>query len=309
MKNNVHTKEKGNMVSVHFDSLMEFMDYVNTDGISDLDMRQDAQYNMTTRKNEDRGDWYGNTNETAKDVMNHALLGDSELYTSLQSKINIIDKRIREVPLDYENQVLRVKRKKVRADFGDELDIHKVYQGQCDTAWTTTKRFEVDSKVHLINIVVDISGHCGIKVKDSLWRAAVAVKLTDQLIKAGKSVKLSVGAITQDTWRGKSGLLTSTIAIKNYNENLSLERVAAMSNVSFFRTALFATMSVPEYPLLGSKGRPVSITEKNMPLHLKEDIDAGHAKYVVIGRANSEESALYAMDNIYKQIEQFSKGE
>ena len=299
-------KENDQQVSVYFDSLLELMDYAPPSANS----ARFAAYVGKDRTHEEfyghGRDWYGSTNRTSEDVLNHALLGDEELYENLKSKIEQLNEAVGRYTTDYTQHIRKVQRKKFRTDFGDEVDIHKVYQGQCDKAWTQTKRIEVDQTHHLVTILVDYCGHCGEKVEDTLWRAAVATKLVDDLVSAGKSVKLMCGSVARQAMNGSSKLLCTSIVIKNYNEGMSLARVAAMTHLGFFRSAGFAMLAAQHRKCAYNLGYPQDLKEANMPIHLKEDVEAGHTKYVPVGRISSLGQAINGLKQAYEIMRSFN---
>lgn len=295
-------RENEKQVSVYFDSLLELMDYTPPD-INQK--RFDDYIGKSHHPGYDRK-WYGPTNKTSKDVINHALLGDEELYQNLQSKINELDRAVGKYTTDYTQNIKKAQRKKYRSDFGDEIDIHKVYQGQCNVAWTKTKRVEVDQAHHLVSILVDYVGSSGENANDSLWRAAVAVKLVDDLLTAGKSVKLLCGSVCASAMEGSSKNLVTSVVIKNYNEHLSMPRLAAMTHLGFFRTAGFAMMCAQHRKAGYSLGYPQNLTYDNMPIHLKDDVEAGHTKYIPVGRISSLSSAIAGLNKAYELLRSFS---
>lgn len=304
MKDKPQIKENNSQISVHFESLLELMDYVPFE----INSRRFLEY-MGRQSYDTYGgnkNWYGATNHNAKDTLNHALIGDEVLYNSLKNKIGLLDREVGTYTKDYQQQIQMSRRKKFKSDFGDEMDIHKVYQGQCNIAWTKTKRVEVNQVKHLVTILVDYVGNCDESVDDTLWRAAVAVKLVDDLTKAGKSVKLVCGSVSSNSMVGISKLLSTSVVIKKFNERLSLSRLSAMTHLGFFRSAGFAMLCAQNNKMTVGLGHACDLSYSNMPIHLKEEVDAGHVKFINIGRISSLRQATKGLENAYKQMKSFS---
>jgi len=289
--------ERKKMISVQFDNILELMDYKPTLNLKDF------EYSMDGRTSYDK---FGSTNVTAKDVINHALLGDSKLYENqLKNKVRWLDTESGYYTTDYQQQIKVVKRKVKYTDFGDEIDIHKVYRGEIGTAWRKTERVEIDSKLHLVTLLVDIGGHWGQDADDSLWRASVVVKIVRDLENAGKSVRVVVGTVSENVTRSNKMVATS-IVVKEYNASLPLERLAAMCNLGFRRTAGFACNYCVEEELHDGLGQPTNISHSNLPWQLKDEEDAGHTKFVIIGRASSSYQAKDKLQEAYDQMKSFS---
>lgn len=300
-ENRKEVEENKGMVSVHFDSITDFMECKPP-------AKHQERFDEHTKNRTDRnGSWFGKGNKKASDVINKALLGDPYLYGALSSYIAELDKLTGYYTKDYEQVIEKVKRVHKRDFFGDELDIHKVYQGQLDTAWHRTERVEVASKFHLVTLLIDVGGHSGQNAIDSIWRAAIVVKLVRELEQAGKAVRIVSGFAVEGAIKANNKLLTATITIKDYNQTLTLERLAAMSHFGFMRTFCFGAFYYQEYPLYGSLGRPIDMTSKHVPIQLQKEVDAGHTKYVYIGRAMDSSSALKFLKHGYEQMEEFSK--
>jgi hypothetical protein len=291
-------KENKRMVSVHFDSILEVLDYQ----CETKNKRRFDEYigNVSTYR---RGaDWYGKTNREAKDVVNHALGGDQELCRDLLEKISSFEESIGANRANYVGKVEVQKRKRVNGDFGNEIDIHKVYQGNVGTAWTDMVR-EVKDSVHpLVTLVIDVVGHSGESCNASFWRAAVALHVTQELIAAGKSVKIIAAECSVNSMFRDSRKLSTSITVKEFNQPVSIERIAAMTHLGFFRTFNFAAKQVQEAECRGNLGQPTDLNDKNVSLHIQEEIAEGHTKLLHIPRVNNLRGAEKALKSVYNQI-------
>lgn len=292
-------KENGQMVSVQFDSITDLME-VN----SDLFPHENSiSIGKIINGTDERRNWYGSY-LNSKQVLNSALLGDKVLYEKhLKSKVAVLKEG---ECSSSEQSIKSIKRKTVYGSMGDELDIHKIYQGRADTAWRKTKRVEVAQKFHLVTILIDYGGCSSERVSDSLWRSAVAIKIYEELLKAGKSVRIVSGSLVGEGMIGTKKLLSTTIGIKRYNEQLSVERLAAMTNISFYRSAGFIAMYSQKRNTTDYLGRPMQLTE-NLSLQLQEEENMGHTKFVRIGRVSSRREAMHSVEQCYQQMEEFTK--
>lgn len=293
------TKESASMVSVHFEGVTELLDFTPPEN-----QKKNFYANLKTRRR--KASWYGRGNSVASEVIDKALLGDPYLYGLLSAHIAELDKLTGYHTRDYTQVIQQVKRRKIKDAYGDELDIHKVYQGRMDTAWTRTERIEVGSKQHLVTLLIDLGGHAGQNAADSVWRAAIAVKLVRELEQAGKSVRIVAGLASRGAFKWEDKTLTATINLKVYNQQITLERLAAMSHFGFMRTFCFAGFYAQKHALHGHLGAPVSL-QKSIPIQLQKEIDKGHTKFVYIGQAMNSSSALTHLKKAYEQMEDFAK--
>jgi len=291
-------QENDKMVSVHFDSILDVLDYTPPQKHKKL-----FEQCVKTEKKSPR--WFGLGNYVAHQVIDKALLGDKDLYNILERYISRLDDITGYRTKEYKHTIDQVKRVKLKSSFGDELDIHKVYQGQCDTAWSRTKRIEVASKLHLVTLLIDLGGNSNQNAEDSIWRAAVAVRLMEELESAGKSVRIVSGVLAHRAFSNIGKSLTASITIKEYNQALSLERLAAMTHLGFMRTFCFGCFYSQKHNLRASLGT-AGILNSEKPIQLQEEIDKGHTKYVYLSRAMDVNTAKDSLKNAYRQMEEFS---
>lgn len=293
--------ENSSTVSVHFNGVVELLEYDAG--------KQKAEYKKYLHDNDMGSGWFGYKNNTANDVTTKALLGDAYLFEKLKEHIAELDKLTGYYTTAYEQVLQTSKRRRFRGPAGDELDIHKVYQGRLDTAWSKTERIEVGQKQHLVTLLIDLGGNCAQDVAASLWRAAIVIKLARELELAGKAVKIVTGiaarsAFVESDVRRK--ILTSTIVVKDFNQPIVLPRLAAMTHFGFMRTFCFAAFHLQPHKLSSGLGRPVDMVGSNMPIQLQEEIDMGITKFVYIGRAMDSSSAFYHLKHAYTQMQEFA---
>lgn len=291
-------KETDKQVSVHFDSIPEFMEYKLPAGSTNIEF-----WRRFTNRN-DRHDrrWIGKTNKTVGDVIDHALAGDDEMEKTLEEITRQFRESIGADRLDFAQPITKRKRKATMSDFGDELDIHKVYQGKCDVAWRSMRRIETDNIHPLVTLVVDVVGNAHENCDSSLWGAALAMFVAEELRKAGKAVKIVVAEAGVSAMTRNNKILTTSIVIKHFNENVPAKRIAAMTHFGFFRVFNFAMMAVQDNKLHYGLGTSTSMKEQHYPIHLKEEAATGAVKFVNVGRVRNLAQAKQGLKNIYHQI-------
>lgn len=163
-------------------------------------------------------------------------------------------KRIEEVPVGELPEPTSIRRRRVRADQGDEIDMQAVYRGDLSRAWSRTKR-QNRTSVRSICLVIDLAGNAGVTSDQLFWRGASGLRLADELTKAGYSVAIygAAGAAGVDSEEREN--LTQFVEIKGEDSPLDMDRLAALTGLSgFFRTSLFSGI----YWACDQLGKPAS---------------------------------------------------
>jgi hypothetical protein len=278
---NFMTDEK--LVSVHFDSIVDYIEAKPSPENAEL------YKSLSNRSVSDarvfRG-WFGPNASTYQEVTNLGLVGDKDLFQSLQDKVDKLRESLGMHRRDYSAAIKQVRRVRERAAQGDELDIHSVYQGRLDVAWGRTKRIEMDHETKLVTLLIDNEDNANVNAEDTLWRSAVAVLLTEELEAAGKSVRIITYGASSGAFLGTRKNCTVTITIKDYNSSLSLDRLAAMTHIGFGRGPGFVAMTMQPYKVHRHLGGSVSYSDRLIPLQIRPEIDKGHTKVVYLGKAN-----------------------
>lgn len=148
-------------------------------------------------------------------------------------------KRIEEVPVGELPEPTSIRRRRVRADQGDEIDMQAVYRGDLSRAWSRTKR-QNRTSVRSVSIVIDLAGNANVTSDQLFWRGASGLRLAEELMKAGYSVAIygAAGAAGVDSEGRES--LTQFVEIKGEDSPLDMDRLAALTGLSgFFRTSMF----------------------------------------------------------------------
>lgn len=290
-------KENEKMVSVHFDSILEIIEGDFSKRDNAYDIKNKLTGSVPSRK-------YGITNKTREDVIRHALIGDSVLLKDLEKKIEILNQVTGKNTMDYEQKIKSARRKRVFAEQGDELDIEKVYNGELDTCWSKTVKIEFDSAHRFVTLFIENGANWREDVTSSFWRSAIAVFLTRELERAGKSVRIVVGSTGQNSFVQNRKLLSTSVTVKEYNQRVSLERVASMTHLGFFRTVGFAMINIPNYKIAEGLGSHKDIDAESFPLQLQEQVKQGHTRLVHIKPITRQAEAISALKYAYEQLKQ-----
>ena len=277
------------MVSVHLDSVVE----VGDGNCPSKSKKNRTLYRGFMKMEENKDSWFGPTCNSFKEIMNMCMSGDHSLYKEhLLPKI----KELEDVKVeDSLHQTRAVKRRKIKCSLGDEIDIHKVYQGNLENAWTKSIRDEFDSKHHLVTFFVNYGGNSSESAVSSLWGAATLVKLCQESLRAGKSVQIICASISIGSFKKSDKLLSESICIKRYNENLNIERIAATSHLGAFRSIGFSSRCCADLDLQDSLGASREFTDSTLPLHLQEEIKLGHTRLIQVPAIRNAQQARDAI--------------
>lgn len=288
--------QKDNVYSVRFESLADLLAHEPT-----LEANKKALYNL-------RYQWSRRFIGTsvagaagAAEVINNAVYGSDKLLNELEKRRKLLKRHDTTAQFEF-STITKRKRKRVKRGQGDELDIHAVYQGQLDRAWSTREHVEIETNANLYTVFIDVGGLANVDFNDSLWRGVAAYKITDDLIKAGKSVRVVVGAAAKGVIVGShNAIVTTDIIVKNYNEPLSMERLAAMSNIGFHRVFNFKARCFCESRISTLFGFTNDYLRNSGPIEdtgVKQDV----SKYIYIDRSTSLHNAVNNLERIYKKI-------
>lgn len=282
--------EDESLISVHFDDILDYM--------SAEPHKINSKLHTSLQANA-HGNWFGPSARTANEVTNLGLVGDKDLFSSLDDKVSELRKALGTYNNDYSATIKESRRVRSRSSQGDELDIHSIYQGRLDTAWSTTTREVFDKETKLVTLLIDNEDSANCSAQDSLWRAAAAVVVADELERAGKSVRIITYGGTRFSIEAKPKTnFTVTITIKQFNSSLSLDRLAAMTHIGFGRGPGFLAMCMQPNLVRSGLGMSVPYSDKLIPLQMRGDIERGIAKVMYLGKANNKDQAIGIVDRV-----------
>lgn len=240
----------------------------------------------------ERRGWYGGPtdgNEARLKILN----GWPELLERLRPMVAQLDANEHVTP----HRATVRRRKTVRGDHGDFIDMHRVYAGQLDTAWTRPKRQNLvgmtDRKATLV-VNVSLSAHTNFD--ETLWRAATALKISDMLTGSGRSVEIFVGCAGSDVGQAvyESRIYTR---VKAYTQPITIERLAAMCSAAYMRTYMFMALGAIDDRIASNLGYP----SDGICCQLQARKDAGEL-VVELARCFTFADALRDIESVQKQL-------
>lgn len=138
---------------------------------------------------------------------------------------------------------ISVRRKLARAEQGDELDVHAVYRGDLDHAWTTRRRRQVTAPRN-VRIVVQLNLLAVTSSDELFWRGAAMVKLSDALVESGYNVEI-IGAIASDRIDSQRCDYLISMVLKEFRSQLDTATIAGVAcNAGFHRLYGFKAYDV-----------------------------------------------------------------
>lgn len=211
--------------------------------------------------------------------------------------------------VDFEDGALRqetaIKRRRTRRDLGNEVDIHRIYQGKLETAWDTTLREDQDvmgSK--LVHLAVNIDANAYTSFTDTLWRGAVVMRLYEALNAMGKSVAItvydySVGGMIETGYKNINCMCS--VRVKDYGDQLLPDKLASMINVGFMRRNFMERLQCAHPVYKASYGRGRATDDYRVVPRAVEDDLRNNARAIVVGHAFSQEAATRVLADFVKQ--------
>jgi hypothetical protein len=141
------------------------------------------------------------------------------------------------------------KRRRMRSDQGDSVDMGRVWSGQLDKAWERCERREMRNS-RSVSIVCDVWATWTVPSEVLFWRGAAALKLADLLTQAGYSVEIIAVSASTDVLHAKGREPTHTVDIvpvKEYSAPMDMNSLAATVCLSgFLRLVCFQNMRTYE---------------------------------------------------------------
>lgn len=246
------------------------------------------------------------TAPNAIDVINKASSGDSLLYENyIMQKIEILNREINSNEfVEFQNTIQVKRRKRIKSSFGNELDIHKVYQGKIDTAWDSTIIVKDESIVNFITLCICVGQNWDIPGIDSIWTCAVALKIVDELELAGKNIKIIVFDVGKGVIREKQYTTVSSV-VKDYKDRLAPTRLGAMTHLGFLRSFIFCGFAMSKYLCYEHLGHAVHMDGGKrhlLPINIRDDEKQGMSKPIVIGQSLNLHQAVISLRDAYNQL-------
>ncbi len=202
----------------NYESIQDFVDAATNELVCDANKHHVADCLTHSQRW-----WYGAECDTGKDVVKKLHDG----WPEGQKKLEALTAQLIEVQVHPKDR----RRRRVRRDFGDSVDIHAIYRGNLDTAWEIAKRQEGCGPQH-VDIFANMLCAGGDQADVLFWRGAAAIVLAEKLEAAGYMVRIVVG------FGGKNGNYDKTscrITVKAHDKPLDITSTASVIMPGFFR--------------------------------------------------------------------------
>ncbi|MEW6359304.1 MAG: hypothetical protein AB1696_23415 [Planctomycetota bacterium] len=198
------------------------------------------------------------------------------------------------------------RRQRRQSDFGDYVDMQRIYSGDVARAWTKTVR--VQDKAHRqlapVTLFVAVSANCNRSADEFFWRGAVAATLADAIQSAGRPVQIVAYEHGRDTFTNGDDSLIS-VEVKEADMPLDMGNVAyQLALAGFFRTWLLAAIDrMADRQGLTVRGNYGHSDHKPMK---PDDINhvAGASKAVYVDNIWCQDQAQAWLDQKLKAVEE-----
>lgn len=257
------------------------------------EINNDTFINFKTNK-----EWIGC--ESAKMAYELMDNGWEDLLNELRPKVELLRKQI---DLDTVTPVMMHvrRRKRHRQDYGDTLDIHRVWSGELDKAWerpVRTERMSMTERYATLFVDTGILG--AIYFKQSVWRAAVALLVTEVMTRMGINTEVWVGSSCYGcytSYRAPYNAWTG-VRVKEYTQPLNDDRLVALSSAAFHRLYNFRMRLSAPYECSESMGNS---SDTGLVWPLREREEAGERVFRV-GTCLSESAAIREVKRIVNEL-------
>lgn len=283
----MNTLRLGNTAHVIYDSLEE----LEAIALPACRANNMYAYRASVEGEGDRATWFGLAGD-GNAAREKILYGWPELLNKLRPMRNQIELGEAVAP----HRAIVRRRKMTRGDYGDVLDIQRVYAGELDRAWTRPKRRNLYGVTdRRATIVVNVSASASTGFDEVLWRAATAIKVCSILQASGRSVEIYSGNSVNHLAPNFNARMYC--CIKEYLQPLQEERLAAMVSLSFLRTYMFVASGAFREKVSTCLGYPTN----GLPAQLEERKKSGEL-VVELARCFSLADAKRDLENVHKQL-------
>ncbi len=203
----------------NYDSVIDFLNAANNECRNKENQGVVTEYTKTG----DKFDWYGADCRTGNDVQQKLRDGWPQGRAKCEAMMDKIDTS-NLVPQDR-------RRRQIRADMGDHIDMNMVYAGELDRAWTTAKR-QLSSSPQRVDILANMLCSGADDESVLFWRGVAAIVLCDKLEAAGYMVRIVVG-FGGTLWG--NGKVSCRITVKDHGSPLDITTATSVIMPGFFR--------------------------------------------------------------------------
>jgi len=134
--------------------------------------------------------------------------------------------------------VQTIKRRGVWSNSGDDLSQDRLFAGQTDTCWRTTRKAQGIGPPR-IRILVSVGANADLEGNKLFWRAAAAMPLADALVMSGYHVAIDAIQHSQSTYKGSKNTVLC-VRLKEYTQPLNPAYITGvLGYAGFFRRLIF----------------------------------------------------------------------
>ena len=196
------------------------------------------------------------------------------------------------------------RRKRIRDEVGDTLDIGRVWNGQLDKAWERPVRTERQANsIKRITLAFDVTANAIVNNDMAMWRAALCTLLVDSLARAGRIFEIWVVDSTSNPFAWSNAKrpprLWSAWCVKRTADPLVLDRLCAMVSVGFMRTAGFMAMGASDLTPSSGFGCALGV---GLPATLRERQSNGEI-VLRVGECYSRRAVIAEYARAWEEVE------
>lgn len=138
---------------------------------------------------------------------------------------------------------LNFTRNKIWKDFGEEIDMQRVYSGQLDRAWLGFNKKRLTKKNKTITLYTRLGGNCNIVSEELFHQGATCLILTDILEKQDFRVEIVGWSHVTNLYSSKGKSLYTELSIKKPETPVNLNSLASVVALAgFYRVFYFKAM-------------------------------------------------------------------
>lgn len=232
--------------------------------------------------------WLGRYAKRADDFYRGILHGAPEMRDRMLEMMDQIH-----LPAAALRPELTQRRRRSRGDFGNEVDIHRVYQGRSDIAWDKIHTEKVMAHGNrLVHMVIDISAPLLEHADGSMWLGAAVMRIHEALTRMGVSTAISVYGACHGLWtRGPATTGMVSILVKDYGAPLREEQLAVMSHLGTFRTLILPLLTIEGRARNLQEGMGYAVSDYNLRVQSAEEDERRGGNVVTVGKAFNQEQA------------------
>ncbi len=179
---------------------------------------------------------------------------------------------------------------------GGALDVHAINAGRLSKMWV--KRIRQNRRApKSITLAVNVTAHCGRTQEDLFWRGASALRLADELTKAGYNVQVIAFYYSTLLFSDDGDTHTAiSVKVKPFEAPLELNNLASTVGLAGFnRVVLWQGLDTINRPISSGRGMPL---ESETPTDLQGDM--------VVDGFGSCESKLSAESFVASVLDRFN---